>query len=71
MKAATAVTNADYLPIQERSETAQIIPFPPLGTFSIFCDGVLHTRMRGTRFTARNRFIALSNSRPEHYWSVE
>ena len=67
MKAATAVTNADYLPIQEQSESCKIIPFQPLGTFSLYCDGVLHTKVRGTTFTARNRIIALSNSRPEHY----
>ncbi len=59
MKTATAVTNADYLPIQERSESAQIIPFRPQETFSIYCDGVLHTKVRGTTFTARNRIIAL------------
>ncbi len=62
MKTATAVTNADYLPIQERSESAQIIPFQPLGTFSLYCDGVFQKTVRGTTFRARNRSIALSNA---------
>ncbi len=67
MKDATAVTNADYLPIQEQSESCKIIPFQPLETFSLYCDGVLHTTVRGATFAARNRIIALSYSRPEHY----
>ena len=80
MNTATAVTTVYYppidylpiyyLPVQERSESCQIIPFQPLGKFSIYCNGVLHTEVRGTIFAARNRMITLSNSHPEHYWSV-
>ena len=71
MKTATAVTNADYLPIQGRSEPCQIIPFQSLGSFSIYCDGVLHATMQGTSAKARNRVVVLSNAHPEHDWEYE
>ena len=81
MKTATAVTNAERLPVQgrsaerlpvqERSEACEIIRLPTLGTFSIYCDGVLHARMQGTAAMVRNRVVELSSSRPEHDWGYE
>ena len=71
MNAATAVSNADDLLDQARLGPCEIIPLQPVETFSIFCDGVLHTKVRSTIARARNGMIKLSNSRPEHSWSVE
>lgn len=71
MKTATAVTNAEHLPVQGRSEACEIIRLPTLGTFSIYCDGMLHARMQGTTAMVRTRVVELSSSRPEHDWDYE
>ncbi len=69
MNSAIAVAIADDLPVQERLGTCEIIRFPNPGMVSIYRDGVLHMRLKGSLATARNRISGLYNAYPEHHWS--
>ncbi len=69
MNTATAVAIADDLPVQERLGSCEIVQFPNPGMVSIYRDGVLHMRLKGSKATARNRISGLYNTNPEHHWS--
>ncbi len=69
MNSAIAVAIVDDLPVQERLGSCEIVQFPKPGMVSIYRDGVLHMRLKGSLATARNRISGLYNAYPEHRWS--
>ncbi len=69
MNTATAVAIADDLPDQGWVGSCEIIRFPNPGMVSIYRDGVLHMRLKGSLATARNRISGFYNTYPGHHWS--